>query len=394
MTHRATIDRAPTAHELREEFLLDPDVAFLNHGSSGARPRSVLAAYQEWQRRLEWEPVDFVERRLPPLLDAVRAQLAAHVGAPAQDLTLIQNATMGVNIAARSLALSAGDDVLTTSLEYGACEMAWEWLCARAGAHFVRAEIPLPIDDVVERLFARKTRRTRAIYISHVTSATALRLPVEAIVARARAEGLVTIVDGAHAPGQLTLNLPALAADFYAGNCHKWLCAPRGTGFLYVRPEHQEEVDGAVVNWGYGAPQSFVSRTEEQGTRDVAAHLTVPVALEFQRERNCGAVVERCRALALDARERLCALLGTEPLAPAEMLLQMASVRLATPDHELSQRLFDEHRIDVAVAGDLLRVSIAAYTTSDDIERLLQALPALLSVGGRSRVTKGPPAAN
>lgn len=369
---------APPPAALRAEFLLDPSITFLNHGSSGARPRTVIDAYQEWQRRLEWEPVDFVERQLPGLLDEARSRLASYVGAPPSDLTLIQNATMGVNIAARSLALQPGDEVLTTSLEYGACDMAWEWLCRRSGVRLVRAGIPLPVDDIVERLFAHKTEKTRVIYLSHLTSATALRLPVEAVIDRARHEGLITIIDGAHATGQLALDLAGLGADFYAGNCHKWLCAPRGTGFLYVRPEHQRRVDGAVVNWGYEPPASFISRTEEQGTRDVVAHLAVLTAIDFQQARNWDAVRKRCHATALEARAQLCELLGTDPIAPPEMLGQMATVRLPAAQADLSERLFREHGIEANVAGDLLRVSIAAYTTSEDVGHLLEVLPRLI----------------
>ena len=213
----------PTAAELREEFLIDPEVTFLNHGSFGACPRPVFERYQSWQLELEREPVDFIGRRLPELLAATRAALAAYVGAAADDLTFVQNATTGVNMAARSLELRPGDEILATELEYGACDLAWEWLCARTGARFVRASMPLPVagdEDVVAALFARRTERTRAVFVSHITSATALRLPVAAIVARARAEGLVSIVDGAHAPAQVPLDLDALGADFYAGNCH------------------------------------------------------------------------------------------------------------------------------------------------------------------------------
>ena len=196
---------------------------------------------------------------------------------------------------------------------------------------------------------------------------------------RARAEELVTIVDGAHAVAQVDLDLSALGADFYAGNCHKWLCAPKGAGFLYVRPEWQERVDGPIVSWGYDEPATFLSRTEHQGTRDPAAYLAVPDAIAFQREHD---VRERCVALARDARSELCALLGTEPIAPDAQILQMASVRLPEPQPDLSQRLFDEHRIEIPTMGraddDLLRISIAPYTEREDVERLLDALPAAL----------------
>ena len=207
---------------MKELFLLDPDVVYLNHGSFGACPRPVFERYQAWQRELEREPVDFIARRLPGLLADARAALADYVGAQPDDLTFVQNATTGVNMAARALGLKPGDEVLTTDLEYGACDYTWEHVCARTGARYVRAEIPLPLDDVTTALFARHTERTRAVYVSHITSDTGLLLPVEEIVARARAEGLVAIVDGAHGPGHVDLDLTALGADFYAGNCHKW----------------------------------------------------------------------------------------------------------------------------------------------------------------------------
>jgi isopenicillin-N epimerase len=357
---------------VRELFLLDPDVVYLNHGSYGACPRAVFERYQAWQRELEREPVDFIGRRLPELLAAARAELGAFVGAPPDDLTFVPNATTGVNVAARALELRPGDEVLATDLEYGACDLTWEHLCARTGARYVRTGV----DDLLEH----RTERTRAVFLSHITSETALLLPVEEIVARACAEGLVTIVDGAHSVAQVDLELAALGADFYAGNCHKWLCAPKGAGFLYVRPEWQERVDGPIVSWGYEEPSTFISRTQRQGTRDAAAYLAVPEAIAFVREHDDR---ERCVALAREARRALCELLGTEPLAPEEQILQMASVRLPRAEPSLSQRLLDDFRIEIPTMGprrdDLLRISIALYTEREDVERLLDALPTLLS---------------
>ena len=217
---------APSSHELRHDFLLDPDVAFLNHGSFGACPRPVFESYQAHQRDLEWEPIDFLDRRLPALLASARAELARYLNAPPHDLAFVTNATTGVNLAARSLDLRPGDEILTTDLEYGACDLAWEWLCRRTGAKYVRAPIPLPLESpaqLVEALFAHATERTRVVYVSHITSSTALVLPVAEIVSRARHLGLVTIVDGAHAPAQVPVDVQALGADFYSGNAHKWL---------------------------------------------------------------------------------------------------------------------------------------------------------------------------
>ena len=336
---------------MRELFLLDPDVVFLNHGSFGACPRPVFERYQAWQLELEREPVQLIARRLPGLLEEARAELGAFVGARADDLTFVPNATTAVNMAARALDLQPGDEVLATNLEYGACDLTWEWVCKRAGARYVRADL--------DELVAQRSERARAVFISHITSETAQLLPVEEIVGQARAEGLVTIVDGAHAVAQVDLDLDALGADFYAGNCHKWLCSPKGAGFLHVRPEWQDRVDGTIVSWGYEEPATFSSRTQRQGTRDSAAYLAVPDAIAFQREHD---VRERCRALTREARRDLCALLGTEPIAPDAQVLQMASVRLPGPQPELSRRLFDEHKIEIPTTGsedELLRISIA-----------------------------------
>ena len=364
---------------MRDEFLIDPDIVFLNHGSYGACPRPVFERYQAWQRELEREPVDFLSRRIPGLLAEARAALAAYVGARPDDLTFVPNATTGVNLAARAVGLRPGDEVLTTDLEYGACDETWRRICGETGARYVRAPIPLPLDDLVEGLFAARTAQTRLIYLSHITSETGLLLPVETVVARARAEGLTTIVDGAHAPGHVPLALDALGADFYAGNCHKWLCAPKGAGFLHVRPEWQDRVAGAIVSWGNVEPSTFLTRTEGQGTRDPSAYLTVPDAIAFVRERD---EPDRCVALARSARRRLCELLGTEPLSPDENVLRLASVRLPKGDASLSRRLFEEHRIEIPTMNherhDLLRISIAMYTHEEDVERLLDVLPRVL----------------
>jgi isopenicillin-N epimerase len=345
---------------LKELFLLDPEVTFLNHGSFGATPRAVFERYQARQRELEAEPVDFIARRLPGLLADARAALAEYVGAQPDDLTFVPNATTGVNLAARALRLEPGDEVLSTDLEYGACVMTWQRYST-----FVEA----PLDE----LFEHVTERTRALYVSHITSDTGLLLPVEELVARGRELGLVTIVDGAHAPGHVDLDIDALGADFYTGNCHKWLCSPKGAGFLHVRPEWQDRVGGAIVSWGDEEPSTFLSRTERQATRDPAAYLVVPDAIAFAREHD---VRERCVALCREARRDLCALLGTEPIAPEAMVRQMASVRLPVPDTGLSQRLWEEHRIEIPVstAGELMRISVAAYNDRGDVDRLLAAL--------------------
>ena len=338
------------------DFLLDPDVTFLNHGSYGACPAPVFEAYQEWQRELERQPVEFLARRFDELTGVARAALAQFVGAQPADLVFVPNATAGLNAAIRSLRLEPGDEVVTTRHEYGAVTRNWEF----AGATLVYAE-PDGIADAIGP-------RTRAVSVSHITSPTALVLPVEEICAAAREAGALSFVDGAHVPGQLELDLERLGADVYAGNCHKWLCAPKGSAFLWARPEHQKWIDPLVVSWGYDG--SFAERHGWQGTRDPAAALAVPAAIEAHRSLD----VERCRRLAASFHDRL-------PPVGATPAPQMWASELAVDDPaELQRRLYDEHRIEVVVreweGRSLLRVSIGPYNREADVERLLAALTA------------------
>jgi isopenicillin-N epimerase len=384
---------------MRDAFLLDPETVFLNHGSFGACPAEVFAAYQGWQRELERNPVEFLGRRSAGLLLHARERLAAHLGASAQDLVFVPNATTGVNIVARSLALRPGDEVLATDHEYGACDATWRFVCARAGASYRHVEIPLPFDaeGFAERLLAAATPRTRLIFASHISSTTALTFPVARLCAAARERGIASLIDGAHAPGQIALDLEAMGADYYTGNCHKWLCAPKGAGFLHVRPERQAALDATVVSWGYLAAESgagghsgfdaYTGRTllerrlQWQGTRDIAAWLAVPAAIDFQARHDWPSVRRRCHALALDALQRLAARHGLEPIGGDEDFAQMVAIPVPHADAEaLRARLFDESRIEIPVTRhggrSFVRLSVQGYNGPDDIERLLAA-PAL-----------------
>jgi isopenicillin-N epimerase len=373
------------------QFLLRPDVAFLNHGSFGACPRPVFETYQKWQRELEAEPVDFLAREIDGRLAEARAGLGAYVGAPADDLVFVPNATTGMNILARAIRLQPGDEILGTDHEYGAVERTWRYLCGAQGATYRRASVPLPVSDpatVVDQIFAAATERTRAVVVSHITSPTAVRFPVERIVRRAHERGMLAIVDGAHAPGQVDLNLEALGADFYTGNCHKWLCAPKGAGFLYVRPEHHAALQPLVVSWGYdpGQPsaQPLQDYFEWVGTADPAAYLSVPAAIEFQREHNWPAVRAACHALAGEARERIGALTRLPQIYPdsTDWWVQMCAAPIPLRDGEtreaLHDRLRDEFSIQVPITDwggqRFVRVSIQAYNSPDDVDRLLAAL--------------------
>lgn len=382
---------------LRQYFLLDPDVVFLNHGSFGATPRPVFDAYQAWQRRLEWQPVRFLSRDIGAYLAAARKALGRYLNAAANDLVFVPNATFGVNVVARSLRLGPGDEVLMTDHEYGACERAWRYMARERGFRIIRRPIPLPFstpEAIVEALWAGVTPRTRVIFLSHITSPTAARFPVEAVCARARRVGILTVVDGAHAPGQIPLDLAAVGADFYAGNCHKWLCAPKGSGFLYARPEAQLLVEPLIIGWGWYDKAAnekpdltfgsdFLDYIQYPGTDDYAAYLTVPSAIEFQAEHDWPAVRAACHDLVREGIARICALTGLPSLYPpdAEMYFAQMAIAPLPPVADLvafKQRLYDEFRVEIPCIqwGDrqFIRISIQGYNTVADVEALLAAL--------------------
>ncbi len=376
-----------SAHELKAHFNLDPDVTFLNHGSFGACPKPVFERWQQWQAEMERQPVEFIGRRQEGLLDDARAVLAEYVGCDADDLTFVTNTTAAINIIARSMDLQPGDEILTTNLEYGACDYTWEYLTAKAGARYVKQPITLPTttqERVVEELWQGVTPRTKAIFISHITSATALILPVEEICARASREGILTIIDGAHVPGQLPLNLEDLGADIYAGNCHKWLCSPKGSAFLYVNRQHQDWVESGIISWGWHPENTFVTRNQMQGTRDVSPFFTVPDSIAWQREFEWDAVRERCHQELAAFVEDIHATLGTTPIyADDSWYAQLAVITLPAGDYpELKEQLMDRGiEIPVTQHGDstFVRVSMQGYVTTEELAKLKRALIELMA---------------
>ncbi|HNS50305.1 MAG TPA: aminotransferase class V-fold PLP-dependent enzyme [Anaerolineae bacterium] len=384
---------------LRDQFLLRPDVVFLNHGSFGARPRAVVEAYHGWQRELEGQPVEFLGRRFGELMRWAREVLADYVHACAADLVFVPNATTGLNVVARSLPLEPGDEVVTSDHEYGALDRTWRFVWGKRGARYINQRVPLPVqsaEQVVEAVWAGVTPRTRVLFLSHITSPTSLIFPVQELVRRARDAGLWTVVDGAHAPGQITLDLEALGADFYAGNCHKWLCSPPGSAFLYARREVQHLIEPLVISWGWepepttllsldGTVSRFVLENEWQGTRDPAAYLSVPAAIQFQAEHDWPRVRAECHELLREARRRIEALTGLPGICPdsPEWYAQMAALPLPPCDAgALQRRLYDEYRVEVPViewnGRQLVRVSVQGYNTADDVGALVRALADLL----------------
>jgi isopenicillin-N epimerase len=389
---------------IKEEFLLEPNIIFLNHGSYGATPRPVFAAYQDWQKRLERQPVRFLGREFHGLIYEARKSLGEYLDASTDDLVYIPNATHGANIIARSLDLQPGDEVLTTNHEYGACDFAWEFVCSAAGAHYLRHSFPLPVsayEEIVEGFLARITPRTKAIYLSHITSSTALRLPVEQICRAARERGVLSIIDAAHSPGQIPMNLSQLGADVVFGNCHKWMLAPKGSAFLYVRREVQKIVQPLIVSWGYeAAPEfttgsRFVDLLQWTGTKDPAAALTVPAAIRFMEEHHWEAVRQHSHRLLRLALARISDLTGLPPAYPldSDYYSQMGIAPLPACDPAaLKQHLYDDFAIEVPITEwqgkQFIRISIQAYNGPEDVESLLHALSELLpELASRPRKT-------
>jgi isopenicillin-N epimerase len=390
---------------LRDEFLLDPEMTFLNHGSFGACPRAVFDAYQRWERELERQPVEFLARRSHLLLRDAREALASYLRANVDDLVFVPNATTAVNAIARSLPLSPGDEVLGTDHEYGACDNVWQHVCAKAGARYIRKAVPLPLGsgaEVADAIWAGVTPKTKVLFVSHITSTTAVRFPVPELCRRARAAGILTVVDGAHAPGQIDLDVGAMDADAYVGNCHKWMCAPKGAGFMVLKPHLHEVVDATVISWGYGdvvghvdfeayvGDSPLLRRHQWQGTRDIAAYLAVPNAIEWLRAHDWESVRARCHDRAVAFRARMNRRTGLPPICPDDALGQMAATGWPSDvmaAEALKTHLWDAHRIEVPItthgSNVFVRVSVQGYNTDEDLDRLFDALDGLLRRAGR-----------
>lgn len=390
---------------MREFFLLRPDMTFLNHGSFGACSRPVFEVYQKWQLELERQPLEFLGRRAAELLQTARTGLANYLKTPPNDVVFIPNTTTGVNIVARSLKFELGDEILATDHEYGAVDRAWKFLCQKSGAVYKKQSISLPVttpEDFVEQFWQGVTPRTKLISISHITSATALIFPIEEICRRARQAGILTLIDGAHAPGQIPLDLTELAADFYTGNCHKWLCAPKGSAFLYARPEVQNLLEPLIVSWGWDRPpfwpgtSDFIDWLEWQGTRDLAAYLSVPAAIEFQAQHNWPQVRQACRELVTYAITEISQLSQSSlpyPLGGDRRWYEQMAIAPFPIEPEqvpyFSKKLWDEYKVEVQTTGwgsqTFIRVSVQAYNTRQDIDRLLEVLKQVMSISGHKR---------
>ena len=382
-------------------FLLRPDVTFLNHGSFGACPRPVFEDYQRWQLQLESQPVAFLDpaRGLSGWMRDARVALASTLGTSPDNIVGLTNATYALNIVAQSLDLKPGDEILTTDHEYAALEKTWAYVCRKTGAVIKVVKVPLPLTDeapFTDAILAGFTDKTRVLFLSHITSATALVFPIARAVAEARKRCIYTVIDGAHTPGHIPLHLDALDADFYAGNCHKWIMAPKGSAFLYVRPELQAMLNPLVISHGWTEDAKlpgtngvfgnspFIDGLEMQGTRDPSAWLAVPAALQFRQDHDWDKVAAACQALAQETAARVRAVTGLPALSSPEFCApQMVSMPVPRCDPaQLKTRLYDDYQIEIPCFDwqdhTIVRLSVQGYNTASQMDHLVSALTEIL----------------
>ncbi len=395
----------PQRSDLSEHWTLDPKVVFLNHGSFGATPTIVLEEQARFRRQLEAEPLRFFDHFYQEQIDSSRADLAAFVGADPEGLVFVSNATTGVNTVLRSLCMEPGEEILVTDHEYNACRNAVDAVAAQGGARVVVAPIPFPLsseDGVLEAVLDRITPKTKLFLVDHVTSQTGMVLPIQRLVDEVQGCGVDVLVDGAHAPGMMDLDLRGLGAAYYTGNCHKWVCSPKGAAFLYVREDRRENLRPLVISHGANAPTGKRSRFHLEhdwtGTRDPSAWMSVPAAILFLRgllEGGWPEIRRRNRRLALKGRSILCDALGIKPPCPDGMIGSM--VALPLPDgggegsHEifpfdiLQKELFQEFAIEVPVIfwparpQRLIRISAQLYNTEEEYRYLARAVKKLIA---------------
>lgn len=378
---------------MKSLFQLDYSTTFLNHGSFGACPKAIFEKYQDFQNELELDPVHFFLVKQPDYLRAAKKVFARFIHCNENDFFFVSNPTIAVNTIMRSLKLQPNDEILATNHEYGAMDRTWSFYSKQTGAKYIRQNITLPVqskEQLIEEFWNGYTPKTKVIFLNHFSSATALIFPVKEICEKARELGLTIIIDGAHVPGHIDLNLTELNPDYYTGTLHKWMLAPKGSSFLYVRKEIQDSLDPLVVSWGYEsvAPSEsqFLDYHEYQGTKDISTFLCTPTVVTFLEENNWKAVSKKCKQMVLNNYQRFCDLLGSQPICPIseDFLGQMASVPVVTENPaELKALLYDKYKIQIPVMplNDkiYIRYSINAYNSQEDLDKLYNALQEIIA---------------
>ena len=378
---------------MKNLFLLNPELTFLNHGSFGACPEPIFESYQSFQREMELDSVHFIQKKFPEYLAKAKASLATFINCEANDFVFTPNPTVAINTVMRSLDLKEGDEILSTNHEYGAMDRTWNFYCKKSGVKYVRQPITLPIiskEQILEEFWKGLTPKTKIIFLNQISSTTALIFPVKEICDKARDLGITTIIDGAHVPGHIDLDIADLNPDYYTGTLHKWMLAPKGSSFLYVRKELQNQIEPLVVSWGYESltpsGSTFLDYLEYQGTNDNSAYLCTPAVIDFLENNNWKQKSAESKELVLKNYPRFCNLMNSQPIAPisTEFLGQMASVPIKTSKpQELKDMLYDKYKIQVPIMllneKVYLRYSINAYNSQEDLDVLYKALEDIIA---------------
>ena len=375
---------------MKDWFLLDPDITFLNHGSYGACSKPVFKEYQDWQKKLEDQPVQFMTNQVYSAMEKSRESMSQFVGCDEEELVFFQNPTTAVTNVIYNLDLKSGDEVLMSNHEYGALVRAWKMWGKKTGVNIIQQDISVPVtteENFIEDFWKGVTPQTKVVFLSHITSSTALIFPIEKIIKLANEQNILTIIDGAHVPAHIPLNIHELGCDFYTGACHKWLCAPKGSSFLFVKKEHQDWVKPVVVSWGKDGddptPSEFIQNFQWQGTRDMSAFLTIPTAINFYIK-EIRPSQESCKKIIQDTYSEFQSVLNTEPIsAGKEWLAQLVAHPLPKNiPSNLKKRLWEEYQIEIPVfewnGQEFVRVSIQVYNTQKDVDLLMSALRSLI----------------
>ena len=380
---------------LKTLFQLDPDITFLNHGSYGACPSPVFEDYQKWQVMIEQHPVKFMQDDIYQYLDESRSSLGSYINCDKNDLIYVPNPTHAVANIINNVNLDIGDEVLSTDLEYGSCDRMWFYEAEQKGFVYNRSKVSLPIIDkesFCNDFWKNATEKTKYIFISQITSSTGMILPIPEIVLEAKSRGIKTIIDGAHVPAHIDLDINDLDPDYYVGACHKWLCCPKGVSFLYVKKDQQENIQPQIMSWGWGeeyeefknstqlkSSSRFINIFQWQGTRDMSAFLTVPKAIEFQEKYDWDSVRNRCKKMIIDARNQISTVTNLPKICPDDWLGQMASFLFPADDvAELKNSLYNDYQIEIPAMSyngySALRISIQGYNSEDEVDYLVETL--------------------
>ena len=361
---------------LKKQFQLDPKFTYLNHGSFGACPYPIFNERERWQKELEFQPVSFINKAAK-LLEWSRDELSKYIICNKDDLVYFPNPTTAMNMVIRSLKLDKNDEVLTTNHEYGGIERTWKFMSIKEGFNYKPINIELPYnEDQFVRLFKENiSSRTKIIFLSHITSPTGIIFPVKRICELVKNLDIMVIVDGAHAPAQIPLNLRELGADIYTGACHKWMLCPKGASFLYASKKIQDKLDPLVVSWGWESEEpshsQFLDYHQYQGTNDISAYLSVPSSIKFLNDNNWESISQYCHQKVIESRQILLETSKTRAICPDEALGQMSSIKLNIDDASSLYKYLKKNNIEAPIINwnglIFLRISFQCYNTMEDI---------------------------